>query len=144
LKALVDACRNLRGEMSIGPGERIPLIAAGDTAQIEPHFPYLRALARLSDTKLEANLPDADAPVAVVGEVRLMLHVEIDVAAERERLGKEIARLEGEITKAQAKLGNESFVARAPAKVVEQERERLAGFEATLARLKPQLAKLSG
>ena len=144
LKALIDACRNLRGEMSIAPSERIPLIAAGDAAMIEPHFPYLRALARLSDARLEATLPDADAPVSVVGEVRLMLHVEIDVAAERERLGKEVARLEGEIVKAHGKLGNESFVARAPAKVVEQERERLAGFEATLARLRPQLEKLKG
>jgi len=70
--------------------------------------------------------------------------VEIDVAAERERLGKEIARLEGEIAKAEGKLGNASFVDRAPAAVVQQERDRLAGFKATVGKLKPQLAKLGG
>jgi valyl-tRNA synthetase len=71
-----------------------------------------------------------------------MLKVEIDVAAERERLSKEIARLQGEIAKASGKLANESFVARAPAAVVEQEKERVANFSATLAKMQEQLAKL--
>ena len=82
------------------------------------------------------------APVAVVGETRLMLKVEIDVAAEKERLKKEIDKLEKQIASAQAKLGNESFVARAPAAVVEQEKQRVADFGATLDKLKQQLTKL--
>jgi valyl-tRNA synthetase len=83
------------------------------------------------------------APVAVQGQARLALKVEIDVAAERERLAKEIARLQGEIAKAEGKLGNESFVARAPAAVVEQERARLADFTATLAKLQQQHQRLA-
>jgi valyl-tRNA synthetase len=143
LKDLVGACRNLRGEMNISPAQRIPLLATGDQARLETLSPYIRTLGRLSEVSVVDTLPTADAPVAVVGDCRLMLKIEIDKAAERERLQKEISRLEGEIAKARGKLANAGFVARAPAQVVAQEKERLAAFATTLENLKPQLAKLA-
>ena len=146
LKALAHACRNLRGEMNISPAQKLPLIAAGrDTAALQDFAPYLMGLARLSAVEIVEEIPaDALAPVAVAGETRLMLKVEIDIEAERERLGKEMARLGAEIARAQGKLGNASFVDRAPAAVVAQERERLAAFQATLDKLRPQQEKLAG
>ena len=143
LKDLAYACRNLRGEMNISPAQKLPLIASGDAAVLAEFAPYLKALAKLSDMQIVDTLPDdANAPIAVVGETRLMFKIEIDVAAETERLSREITRLEGEIVKATAKLANESFVARAPAQVVEQEKKRLADFIATVEKLQPQLERL--
>ncbi|RJF99581.1 valine--tRNA ligase [Noviherbaspirillum saxi] len=145
LKAMTDACRNLRGEMQLSPAQRVPLVieASGEEqAHVQSFVPYLQALAKLSDVQVVSTLPESPAPVSVVGTAKLMLKVEIDVAAERERLSKEVARLEGEITKANAKLGNESFVARAPAQVVAQEKERLVTFGATLEKLREQFEKL--
>ena len=131
----------LRGEMSLSPAQKVPLCAQGeDRNMLKRNAPYLAALAKLSQVDVLDALPDAGAPVQVVGASRLMLHVEIDVAAERVRLDKEIARLEGEITKANGKLSNASFVERAPAAVVEQEKARVAQFGETLRKVQEQRA----
>jgi len=139
-KQIVNAGRNLRSEMKIPPKDRITLYATGEISATSTAA--LVTLVRVSDLRIVKELPSTNSPVAVVGSHRLMPQVEIDPRAERARLGKEIARLDGEIAKAKAKLGNASFVERAPAKVVEQEKQRLAGFEATLDKLKQQLGKL--
>ncbi|MCB4810621.1 valine--tRNA ligase [Methylovorus menthalis] len=142
LKQAVDACRSLRGEMGISPATRVPLIAAGDTSALQAYAPHIKALAKLAEVEIVTELPQVDAPVALAGDFRLMLKIEVDVAAEKERLSKEITRLQTEVSKAEAKLGNASFVDRAPAAVVAQERERLAGFQATVDKLQSQLARL--
>ncbi len=146
LKEVVGSCRILRSQMSLQPGKRVPLYATGDAAFIEAATPLLQSLAQVSEVRLvdDAGFAAAtrDAPVAVVGATRIALHVEIDRAAEVVRLSKEIDRIDGEVSKANAKLGNESFVARAPATVVDQERKRVADFTATVSRLRDQRARL--
>ncbi|MCH4225430.1 MAG: valine--tRNA ligase [Alcaligenes faecalis] len=144
LKAQVDAIRALRGEMNISPAQRVPLIAQGNAEALKANSPYLAALGKLESVEIVDQLPtDAGAPVQVIGTTQLMLHVEIDVEAERIRLSKEIERLQGEISKAEAKLGNASFVERAPAAVVEQERQRVIQFGETLAKVQQQFARLN-
>lgn len=143
LKEIVNACRTLRGEMNLSPALKVPLQITGDKQILTEFSPYLLALGKLSDVEImHGDLPTADAPVAIVGEFRLMLKIEVDVAAERKRLTKEISRVEGEINKASGKLNNPNFLERAPGKVVEQEKDRLAGFNSTLDKLKEQLHKL--
>ena len=147
LKLLVEACRALRGEMEISPAQRVPLVISGNAALLREFAPALKTLAKLSDVEIVAQLASeknaATAPVRVAGDYRLMLEIEVDLAAERERLSREIARLENEIVKANGKLSNAGFVDRAPANVVAQERARLAGFTGTLEKVKSQLASLS-
>ncbi len=147
LQELVTACRSLRSDMDLSPAQRVPLIissgiTAGDAKTLNALAPYISGLAKLSEVQVVTDLPNDDAAIAVVGTFKLMLKVAIDIAAERERLDKETARLQAELLKAQGKLSNASFIARAPAPVVEQERRRLEEFSATLAQLLTQRSKL--
>ena len=146
LQNLVDATRNLRGEMNLSPAQKAPLFISASSEQhdkLNAFAPYLKTLAKLSEVTVDAQLPENQgAPVQVVGNVEMMLKVEIDVKAERERLSKEIARLQGEIAKANGKLNNAGFVAKAPPAVIEQEKKRVADFGETLAKLEVQLTAL--
>jgi valyl-tRNA synthetase len=133
--------------MNLSPSDRVPLIAIGDADFLAAATPTLTALAKLASVEILADdaafaAATSAAPVSVAGATRLALRVEVDIAAESARLGKEIARLAGEIAKGEAKLANQSFVARAPAAVVEQERLRLAEFNQTIRRLQSQVERL--
>jgi valyl-tRNA synthetase len=151
IKQMVDACRALRGEMGVSPAQRLPLLTVAGSADgaafLRANADVLKNLAKLSEVKVfddeAAWATEAqNAPVSVVGGARLALFVEVDVEAEKARLSKEAKRLEGEIAKANGKLGNEAFCAKAPAAVLEQEKKRVADFGATLTRIQEQLARL--
>ncbi len=140
-KEVVNVARNLRSEMKLSPQVKVPVYLTGDPGPAV--LRAIEALVRPASIETVTDLPAADSPSGAVGPHRIMLKVEVDAAAERERLTKEVERLSGEIRKCADKLGNESFVARAPAKIVEQERARMAGFEDTVSKLRGQLERLS-
>jgi valyl-tRNA synthetase len=142
LKDLINATRNLRGEMNLSPAVKVPMFVEGDAERAAVYAPYMKALGRLAEVQIVNTLPEGDAPVAIVGDWRVMLHIEVDRDAEITRLDKEIARLGNEIGKARGKLGNASFVDKAPAAVVEQEQKRLADFVATLEKVQAQRTRL--
>jgi valyl-tRNA synthetase len=151
LKGLVDSCRTLRAEMNVPPSTKLPMFAlpanAVEAAFMRDAAPVLKSLAKLSEVKVFDNETSWQAaaqasPVSVVGDLRMCLHMEIDVAAEKLRIGKEVTRLEGEIARVNGKLSNEAFVAKAPPAVIELERKRVADNAATLLKLQDQLTRL--
>jgi valyl-tRNA synthetase len=141
-KGVVNAGRNLRSDLGTQSQYSVSSsfsITGNPSSATTTAF---SALIRQSDLKIVQDLPHSDSPVAVSGEHRLMLHVEIDPVAERVRLQKEISHTEGEISNATTKLSNPKFVERARPDVVTQERERLAASAEKLKKLKGQLGKL--
>src|SRR5258706_1767654 len=142
VKEIVNAARNLRSTMGLSPGSKVPMYISDYAPSLPPYAAAIAAIARLSEVHFVPSLPPEDAPVSITGHGKLMLHVEVDRDAERARLSKEIERLESEVAKARAKLGNASFVERAPPAGVGQEKKRLADFESKHADLRTQLGKL--
>ena len=143
LKTMVEECRKLRGEMNISPAEKVPLIMIGNEEKIMEFKRYLLPLAKLNSIEIVNSFEKIDAPVALVGEFKLMLNIEIDVEAEKIRLQKEITRIVMEVKKAEGKLSNKAFVEKAPDEVVAQEKERLKIFTIELSKYEEQLSRLA-
>ena len=147
LKAAVTQLRSIRSQMNIAPSKAVPLLLQGgdatDRARTERYTAALTFLARLESIAWHEGEAPASA-AAVLGDLKLLIPLEglIDLGAEKARLDKELKRIAGELAKCEAKLGNETFVANAPAAVVEQERARLADWANQHAALQAQRAKL--
>jgi valyl-tRNA synthetase len=145
----ITAVRSARMEMNIPPGPLLEAtIVTGDRAIVERATAYasiLRNNARLSEIHVSAARPNAKTAQILVLGTSVELHVEgvIDFAKERERLKKEIARNEKDVTVARGKLANEAFVAKAPIEVVEENRERIASGEAAVIKLKEALSRIA-
>jgi valyl-tRNA synthetase len=143
VKDIVNAARNLRSTLGVQPAVKVPLYIADAPDHVKAHSESIKAIARISELHIVAELPTRDSPVTITPSGKVMLHVEIDKAAEKLRLEKAKARTGAEIANARARLSNPTFVDKAPAAVVEQERKRLADKEAELAQIVAQLAKLN-
>ena len=146
---LVSGIRSVRSEMNVPPAAQAPLAMVGADAatreRLGRHAPAIIRLARVTEIALAAEAPKDSAQI-VVGEATACIPLGdlIDLKAEAARIGKEIAKTEGEIERIDKKLGNEKFVANAPDEIVEAEREKRAEFVAVLDRLKVALGRVSG
>jgi len=144
---LVTAIRSVRAEMNIAPATLTPLVLAGVSAETRARVPrwgdVIKRLARLSDISFADGPPQGAVQLVIRGEVAaLPLKGVIDLAAERTRLDKEIAKAEADIKRADAKLANEKFVANAAEDVVEEEREKRETAVARKAKLLEALERL--
>ncbi|MFS2317436.1 valine--tRNA ligase [Maricaulis sp. D1M11] len=144
---LVTDVRRLRAEMNIPAGAQLQAVAVGaDEAMVaclKRNEALIKRMARLADIALGDAVPPASAQ-CVVGGVTIALPLEgvIDFDAERERLTKELKKLDGEITRLDKKLGNERFVANAPEAVVAEQREKLSEYSAQKEKVAEALSRL--
>lgn len=137
--------RNLKAEYQVATRKDVKFVVKAAVDWLSAELDVLALLSGAACVSIDSSYqPSRGTPVALtpVGEIYLPLDGLIDVEGERKRLGKEIAKIEAEIQKSQGKLSSESFVARAPAAVVEQERSRLAEWQAKLDQLSEMLSAL--
>jgi len=147
LRAALAQIRRIRSEMNIAPGKAIPLLyangSASDHTRTDKFAAQIAFLAKAESQRwLSAGEAEPASAAAIVGEMKLLIPLAglIDLSAEKTRLEKEIKRLDGELAKSSAKLAN--FGEKTPPAVIEQEKQRVADFSATLAGLRQQFEKL--
>ena len=149
IKSFILGIRKIRAEYDIAPGRALPVLcenaSADNAAKVERHHDLLQALAKTEAIDVLAQGDTTpESATALVGEMRILIPLAglIDPAAENERLSRESTRLEKEQNRLQGKLGNESFVAKAPAEVVEKEKQKLEEVLVALDQLKSQKERL--
>jgi len=150
VKTFIMGVRQIRSEMDIKPGKPLPVICQNgseqDRQRIEANRSLLESLAKLeSITWFEADTRAPESAISLVGEMQLLIPLAglIDQQAELARLQKNMQKLEQDADRIKAKLSNENFVSRAPASVVDKEREKLAETESALGSLRVQSERIA-
>ncbi len=144
---MVSEIRSIRAEMNVPPGAKIPLYlggASGETlARLERQRDLITTLARISETAEQSGDLPPGSVQTVVDEATLVLPLAdvVDLDQERQRLGKAVAKLDGQISGMEKKLANKGFTDKAPVEVVETQRERLAETERTREKLRDALSR---
>jgi len=151
LKGIIMAVRNIRGEMNISPAKPISVLLKNpsplDLQRLEDNRPYLIKLAKLD--AIEQLAPDTVAPASatqVIGDMELLVPMLdlIDAEAEIARLTKELDRLSSEVTRLDKKLGNQGFLSKAPANVVEKEQQKLLEATNSKDKVLAQIVEIQG
>jgi len=149
IKSFILGIRKIRAEYDIAPGKALPVLCenatADNSAKVQRHHDLLQALAKTEAIEVLAKGDSApESATALVGEMRILIPLAglIDPVAENERLDRESARLEKEKGRLEGKLGNDSFVAKAPADVVAKEKQKLADVLVALDQLQQQKERL--
>ena len=149
LKGVIVGVRNIRGEMNIPPGKELTVLLANgnerDKSRLQDNAPFLKKLAKLDDIQwLEAGDVAPFSATALVGELEILVPMAglIDKDAELARLQRETDKLEKDLARIQGKLNNSAFVDKAPATVVEKERNKMLMQQQALEKLKEQAQRI--
>jgi len=145
MQSVVNAIRNIRGEMNIPPSKQIDVyLKANKITEVQKK--YIQSLVRVEKLIVDADIdkPKASASSVVKGcDIYIPLEGLIDLDVERQRLEKEIARLEGLLTGVSKKLSNDKFVNNAPTDVVEKEKAKQHDWTEQVEKLKKILEDLT-
>jgi valyl-tRNA synthetase len=150
LQAIILGIRNIRGEMNISPGKRLSVLLRNSTPEdqqrLERNQAYLASLAKLDSIRcLAIDETAPPAATALAGQIEILIPLAglIDVKAEQARLNKEIEKLNQELHRTQQKLENPSYTNKAPADVVNKDRQRVLEIQGAVAQLGEQLERIS-
>jgi len=142
--------RRIRGEMNIAPGKPLPVLLKNgndkDKAFVENNQTYLSRLGRLASIEwLDDNAAEPESAIALVGEMRILIPMAglIDKAAELARLDKEIQKIEKELPRIEGKLNNPKFIDKAPAEVIDKEKQKQNRLQKNLQELREQRKKIA-